>query len=355
MNTQSISSTVPVLSDTWTLKDYWGAFKVRCGFGRSSYLMAPGLYAMGTPSEEDPIFVTANYKLSVDHLRKALRGRDAWVLVLDTKGINVWCAAGKGTFGTEELIHRIQTTGLRDKKGKKLLILPQLGAPGVSAPEVEKPTGFQVVYGPIRAKDIPEFLDSGLKASEHMRKVTFSFLERLILIAVELKVIIVPSILLLSILSLVGSILVWGTSFSGSSPLSFGDSLLISFKTFFPIIPVGFLGVILFPILLPLLPGRAFSLKGAILVLVGLITYMTMSHTVLGMPIHSLLFKVAPYFFLLTSMVSFLAMNFTGSTPFTSLSGVLKEMRIALPVQMGGFQVGILWLWIELLTKRGTP
>jgi len=116
MNTQSSFPTISALSDTWTLKDYWGAFKVRWGFGRSSYLITPGLYEVGTPSEEDPVFVTANYKLSVDHLRRALRGRNAWVLVLDTKGINVWCAAGKGTFGTEELIHRLQTTGLQDKE-----------------------------------------------------------------------------------------------------------------------------------------------------------------------------------------------------------------------------------------------
>jgi len=354
MNTQFLSPTVATLSDTWTLKDYWGAFKVRWGMGRFSYRMAPGLYALGTPGEETPVFVTGNYKLSVDHLRKALQGRDAWILILDTKGINVWCAAGKGTFGTEELIHRLRTTGLLEKKGKKLLILPQLGAPGVSATEVEKATGFRVVYGPIRAKDIPAYLDSGLKTTEQMRRVTFSFLERLILIPVELKGIIVPSILLLSILSIVGAFLVWGTSLIGSSSLSFGDSLLISFKTFFPILPVGFFGVILFPLLLPLLPGRAFSLKGAMLVLWGLITYLTVSHTFLEVPILSLLFRVIPYFILLASMVSFLAMNFTGSTPFTSLSGVLKEMRIAIPVQMGGFLVGILWLWIDLL-KRGIP
>jgi len=34
-------------------------------------------------------------------------GRNLWILILDTKGVNVWCAAGKGTFGTEELVFRI--------------------------------------------------------------------------------------------------------------------------------------------------------------------------------------------------------------------------------------------------------
>jgi hypothetical protein len=353
MNTQSNFPTISALSDTWTLKDYWGVFKVRWGVGRFSYRVAPGLYALGTPGEETPVFVTANYKLSVDHLRRALRGRDAWILVLDTKGINVWCAAGKGTFGTEELIHRLQTTGLRDKKGKKLLILPQLGAPGVSAPAVEKATGFRVIYGTIRAKDIPEFLDSGLQATEQMRTVTFSLLERLILIPVELKGLIVPIMLLLSILSLAGAFLAWGISFLGSSPISLKESLSLSVETFFPLIPAGFLGVILFPILLPLLPGKAFSVKGAVLASLGLIAYLTVSHTFLLVPIHSLLFKVVPYIFLLVSMVSFLALNFTGSTPFTSLSGVLQEMRIALPVQLVGFLVGTVWLWIDLVTKRG--
>ena len=52
--------------------------------------------------------VTANYKLSFDALRSQLADLDAWILVLETNGINVWCAAGKGTFGTDELVHRIR-------------------------------------------------------------------------------------------------------------------------------------------------------------------------------------------------------------------------------------------------------
>jgi acetyl-CoA decarbonylase/synthase complex subunit gamma len=39
---------------------------------------------------------------------------------------------------------------------------------------------------------------------------------------------------------------------------------------------------------------------------------------------------------------SFFAMNFTGSTTFTSLSGVKKEMRIALPLQIAASLLGLL-------------
>ena len=49
-------------------------------------------------------------KLSFDILRRELKGLNAWVLVLDTKSINVWCAAGKGTFSTNELISRMSAT-----------------------------------------------------------------------------------------------------------------------------------------------------------------------------------------------------------------------------------------------------
>ena len=85
---------------------------------------------MGSPSPDSPVLVSANYKLSFDVLRRSLAGIDAWILVLDTKGINVWCAAGKGTFGTEELLRRIAAVRLGEVVSHRRLVLPQLGAPG---------------------------------------------------------------------------------------------------------------------------------------------------------------------------------------------------------------------------------
>ena len=57
---------------------------------------------------ESPVLVSANYKLSFDCLRSELTGFNAWMLVLDTRGVNVWCSAGKGTFGTNEIVGRVQ-------------------------------------------------------------------------------------------------------------------------------------------------------------------------------------------------------------------------------------------------------
>ncbi len=166
---------------------YLGMIRVRLGFGRMSYGMEPGLYTMGSPTPESPVLATANYKLTVDVLRRELRGRDLWLLVLDTANVNVWCAAGKGLFGTAELTRRIEATRLAERVTRRRIILPQLGAPGVAAHQVKSQTGFHVVYGPVRAKDISEFLDNGQEATPQMRRVTFPLWERLELTPIELR------------------------------------------------------------------------------------------------------------------------------------------------------------------------
>ena len=151
-----------------------------------NYKINPGLYAVGTPDNTSPVLVTANYKLTFDALRKELFELNAWILVLDTKGINVWCAAAKGTFATKELVTRIAEVKLSQIVSHKTVIVPQLGAVGISAHEVSKNSGFKVIYGPVRAKDIKEFIDSGMKATKEMRTVKFNVYDRLVLTPIEL-------------------------------------------------------------------------------------------------------------------------------------------------------------------------
>jgi len=176
------AGTVPKVSSKLVRADYWGSVKARWGIGRMNFKVDPGLYALGQPDGHSPVFVTANYKMSFDRLRRSLAGRNGWILVLDTKGINVWCAAGKGTFGTAELVKRIISSGLKKIVGHRNIILPQLGAPGVSAHNVRKISGFNVHYGPVRAEDLPAYLDAGCFATPDMRRVTFPWKDRVVLI-----------------------------------------------------------------------------------------------------------------------------------------------------------------------------
>jgi hypothetical protein len=55
------------------------------------------------------------------------------------------------------------------------------------------------------------------------------------------------------------------------------------------------------------------------------------------------------WFLMISAISSFLAMNFTGSSTFTSLSGVKKEMKTAVPLQITFIAVGIILMIIGKL------
>jgi hypothetical protein len=292
------------------------------GIGRNDYRVAPGLYALGSPDAAAPVLVSANYKLSFDHLRSRMVGIDAWVLVLDTRGINVWCAAGKGTFGTQEIINRVHQTRLERVVEHRKLIAPQLGAPGVAARQVRKACGFEVIWGPVRAADLPAFLAAGCVASESMRQVTFSVGDRMVLVPVELTLARKPLLWTLLVAFLLSGI---HSSFFSIS-LAWHRGVLTAFAGLAGVLA----GCVAVPFLLPWIPGRAFALKGA---LTGILAGLVVVSLAAASPYVNLLSGAA--LLMLTMVVSsYLAMNYTGTTPFTSPSGVEKEMRLAIPLQM---------------------
>ena len=317
---QTPAGMIPRISTQWNIRDYLGAFRVRWGIRRDSYRVAPGLYAVGTPNEYSDVLVTANYKLTFDIVRKNLNGLNTWLLVLDTKGVNVWCSAGKGTFGTKELVHRIQATSLGTIVKHKRLLLPQLGATGVAAHLVKESSGFTVIYGPVRASDIQSFIKVGYKATKEMRRVNFDWYDRLKLI---------PNDIIYNLRYLLSMLIVISV-LSGIN--TNGYSIQQALRNIIPIIKIiaaGYLaGLVLTPLLLPYIPTQNFSFKGLIIgAIVSVLLFLNRSLD------GSLLTHFAEIFFIL-SFSSFLAMNFTGASTYTSLAGVKKEMRIAVPVQI---------------------
>ncbi|NIR92293.1 MAG: hypothetical protein GWO08_01025, partial [Gammaproteobacteria bacterium] len=113
------------------------------------------------------------------------------------RGVNVWCAAGKKTFSTQEVIRQVKGVGLDKVVSHRELILPQLGAPGVSSHDVKKGCGFKVIWGPILAADLKAFLQNDRRTEAAMRQVTFTLGQRIVLIPVELSLIIKPSLAIL--------------------------------------------------------------------------------------------------------------------------------------------------------------
>ena len=303
-------TTVSALS----LADRLDHFLARWGVNRMGHLVKPGLYRLGNPTPDSPVFVSANYTLSFDALRSALSGTDAFILVLDTRGINVWCAAGKGTFGTDELVRRIACTGLASVVRHRTVIVPQLGAPGISAHKVRQQSGFRVEYGPVRARDLPEYLKT-LTTTPEMRRVCFPFIDRIVLSPVELVHAALPTFIAALLLYFV------------AGPVA---SLAA--------VTAVLAGTVLFPALLPFLPTKDFSTKGLFLGLLVALPFAVYGATYSSLSsFANVLAGIIPLL-LIPPVVAYLALNFTGCTPYTSRTGVRTEIfrYIRVMVTMAG-------------------
>ncbi|MCE5190278.1 MAG: hypothetical protein LLG08_00610 [Actinomycetia bacterium] len=317
---------VPQVSSELAWRDRLARWTLRCGIRRNRALVKSGLYRVGEPAPESPVIVTANYRMTFDLVRRDLAGIDAWLLVLDTRGVNVWCAAGKGTFGDREVMLRAAVTGLERHVSHRVLVLPQLSATGVSAAKVRATSGWRVVFGPVRSGDIAAFLAANMKATPQMRAITFTLAERIVLVPVEL----------------VGAFAGWralipfGLLALGAL-VSLGDSGATIAQPLVAYLAGVAGGAALVPTLLPWLPGHALSLKGAEAgAVLGLFAGLALGAPPLSIGAGTLLSG---------AVASYLGVNFTGATPYTSPSGVEKELRVALPL-MGAAIVlaGVLWV-----------
>lgn len=313
-------STVCEVFPDWKVSDYLGAVGCRISnYFRMKYKIEPGLYRLGRPDENSEVLVSANYKLSFNILRKSLKGLNAWILVLDTKGINVWCAAGKGTFGTEELVNQINDAGLGRFLKVNRVIVPQLGAVGVNGDAVFKITGIKVYFGPVYARDIKKYIEAGKKKTPEMRLVNFPIIDRIVLTPMEL----IPAFKKF-ILFAVFIFIFFGFQTKG-----------IIFKNGWnqgrPFIILGILSIIagsfITPVLLPYIPFRQFTVKGWI---AGILT-VSAFWFLAGSELQINFFVYSPAFLFFPFVSSYFALQFTGSTTYTGMSGVKKELKKAMP------------------------
>jgi hypothetical protein len=315
-----------------TARNSWDHIAARWGVNRSGHSVDPGLYALGSPDRSSPVFVTANYTLSFDALRSAVDGLDCHILVLDTRGVNVWCAAGKGTFGTEELVGRIVAVDLANVVDHRTLILPQLAATGVAGREVRRRSGFDVEFGPVRADDLPAYIETG-SADRAMRTVRFGIGDRLALVPMEFVHALVPMVVTsVALYVAAGWLAAWAAIAAFAS------------------------GTVLFPLLLPWLPTPDFTTKG--LALGAVVAAPFAAARLTGVAEQSVWWNVgwaAVHLLAMPPVTAFLSLLFTGSTTFTSKSGVEKEIARYTRPLAGFFAAGtVLAILLIVLGLRGS-
>lgn len=151
---------------------------LQTGFRLFPWPTEPGVRAVGQPDDLSPVIVTANYDLTVRRVTRALAGQNVWLVVAPASGINVWCAASGGHFGTHQVVTALKTSGIAERVRHRRAILPQLAATGVIAREVTHRTGWRVRFGPVYAQDLPDYMETGEK-TDAMRRVRFGAVERL--------------------------------------------------------------------------------------------------------------------------------------------------------------------------------
>ena len=163
--------------------------------------------------------------------------------------------------------------------------------------------------------------------SADMRRVKFTLSDRLVLVPVEFVQILLPLIIVCGI-------------------LFFTVGLIPSLAVASAIIA----GTVLFPALLPWLPTRNFSTKGFILGGIVAATF-GLAHILnnLFQPWYFILISTTAFLLALPPITSFLALNFTGASTFTSRSGVRKEINIYFPVMVWSGAAGIVLFLVSII------
>jgi NAD-dependent dihydropyrimidine dehydrogenase PreA subunit len=138
-----------------------------------------GLVEIGDPGVDSPVVLTGNFRLTVERVKRALAGIDAYLLVANSRGVNVWCAATGGLLTDHDVVSVLKTSGIEGLVEHREVILPQLAATGIDGKSVHKRTGWRVVWGPVEAAALPAFLRSGRHKTLSMRTVSFPWPRRL--------------------------------------------------------------------------------------------------------------------------------------------------------------------------------
>ena len=276
---------------------------------KRTYAVEPGLYYTGDRYDHDAtLLVTANYHLTVFLLVRRLR-QNVRLLVVDTDSINVWCAAGKGTFCNDAIfaqLNRYEQHLPKDDHRLKL-ILPKLCLAGVDLPALRE-AGCDAIIGPVYGKDLPTYLSTVPCKDRDTDRVLFGLQSRLFTTLPGLLQTLKYSVTLLLALWLVRQI--WPLAIPVAGVLGLTVAMTIAY-----------------PVCFPYLPGKWFAVKGlslAIVVSAALCALAAGGLISRGDLITAVLFTLASGMFF--------GQSYSGNSAVSNGTSVRKETARLLPV-----------------------
>jgi hypothetical protein len=207
---------------------------------------------------------------------------------------------------------------------------------------VKKAAGFKVCYGPVRAADIGAYIAAGYEASGKMRTITFPFIDRLILTPMEINPVMKKYYPLYTLVMF---------AFVGLQPgdIVFRDVL----QDGLPFLLLGLIsasaGALATPVLLPFIPFSSFAVKGWIIGILSV--FLSIKCIAMLGHVDTVLLMFTYLFFPLAS--SYIALQFTGATTFTGMSGVKKELKVAIPLYILGAAASLILLLVYKFGEWG--
>lgn len=136
-----------------------------------------GLYKTGHPEKGSPLYITGNFSLTVRSVFQKLKNQNCWILICDSKGINIWCSSLSGHFNTNSIISGIKETSLRTGISPGLAFIPQLSAAAVNSEKVSRALGIPVYFDALHSKG--EILLTEELYPAEQRMVSFPLINRL--------------------------------------------------------------------------------------------------------------------------------------------------------------------------------
>jgi acetyl-CoA decarbonylase/synthase complex subunit gamma len=278
---------------------------------KHTYAFEPGLYYTGKHYDrEAPLLVTSNYFLTVFLIIRRIRRFNARLLVIDTDGINVWCAAGKGKFSNAEILRQLDRydRNLLTSGQRLSMILPKLGLAGVNLRALRK-AGIKPVIGPIYAKDLPAYLSQPPFKDRNEDRIKFGLQSRLFTW--------IPGLVQYLGYSFAAVIVLWGMEQIWGLSVPLGLMLLTA------------LLATAYPILFPLIPGVRFAVKG-----LWLAAFTSTGLGVLAaVRVISLADLIMAVLFTFATAV-FIGLSYTGNSAVSNYSRVRKETAHFLPLNV---------------------
>jgi len=262
----------------------------------------PGLYRIGNPGRDAPVLVTGNFDATVRRLVKALQGLDVYLLVADSRAINVWCAAGGGHFTADRVIAAVRGSGLDELVEHRRLILPQLCANGVPGQTIEQETGWRVAWGPTRAEDIPAYLVRGGRKTPSMRLVEFPLADRLEM-ATVMALFFAPILVIIT--------------------------LIVRRDLILPVFLTEILLFLLMGVLWPWLPGYQGTTKGFSLVAIGVLGTLAWTTLIAHLPARSIFNWCVG----VAGLALFVGADFQGADP-RRRGGEIEQMPKIAPLEL---------------------